>query len=191
MTTQQVKLLPAKQLSVIAVVIVTLVAVGLGLVLKNSVETQSTPFKSSDGIQANVPVGWVIQDGKGDLAFNAWSPFKPYDRITVFALSGKEGMQLEAVANERNTQLSTSLNAFRVLDEQTIERKGKLGYKVTSAYVEEKAQGLPRVIKGVDYYFAANGNVLVITWRTDADEFEDNLPGFLRFLDSVQYKSGG
>lgn len=191
MTTQTNKLMPARQLSVIAVVLITLVALGLGLVLKNSVESQAITVNSAGGIQAKIPAGWVVQEGKGELAFNAYSPFKPYDRVTVFVLSGKEGIKLEDVAKERSFQLSNSLNSYRILDAQSIERKGKLGYKVRNAYIDEKGQGLPRVIEGVDYYFASSGKVIVITWRTDASEFDYELPRFLRVLDSIKYNPGG
>lgn len=191
MAAQTEKRIPASQLSVLAVVIITLAALGLGLVLKGSIESKSNPIQNGSGITGQIPEGWIIQDGKGELVFNAYSPFKPYERMTVFLLDDKEGIPLADVAGERDQQLAASLTSYRILEEQAVERKGKQGYKVNSAYIDDKAQGIPRVIQGVDYYFASNGKILVVTWRTDAAEYEDGLPAFLRVLDSIEYNPGG
>ena len=191
MAAQTEKRISASQLSVLAVVIITLVALGLGLVLKDSIESRSNPIQNINGITGQIPEGWIIQDGKGELIFNAYSPFRPYERMTVFLLDGKEGIPLADVASERDQQLAASLNSYRILEEQAVERKGKQGYKVNSAYIDENTQGIPRVIQGVAYYFASNSKVLVVTWRTDAAEFDDGLPTFLRVLDSIEYNPGG
>lgn len=177
------------QLSVLAVSIVTIVALLLGTALRSSVENRSQHIERK-GISASVPANWAVEDGAADLIFVSWDPFVPDVRYTVSLVSNQGDHPLTEVAMERNTALSKALEAFRVLEETPIIRRGREGYKVTYAFVNTDVPGLPIVVQAVDYYFPASGKAIVISLQAHSRNYEEALLRFEPFLDSVSYKPG-
>lgn len=177
------------QLSLLAVCIVTIVALLLGAALRSSVENRSQHIEQK-GFSASVPANWTVEDGAADLIFVSWDPFVPDVRYTVYLVSNEGDHPLTEVSAERNTALSKSLEGFRVLEETPVIRRGREGYKVTYAFVDSDVPGLPTVVQAVDYYFPASGKAMVISLQAHSQDYEEALLRFEAFLDSVSYKPG-
>jgi len=188
-SSQSVRQLKHDRLSALAVGIVTLVALVLGTVLKSSVENRSQHIERK-GISASLPANWVIEEGAGNLIFVSWDPFVPDVRYSVSLESNDGDHPLAEVAAERNTVLEKVLEAFRILDETPIIRRGRNGYKVTYAFVDTQVQGLPLVLQGMDYYFPADGKAMIISLQAHERDYEEALLRFEPFLDSVSFKPG-
>ncbi len=176
-----------EQLSMLLVIGFALLSLLIGWQVKTAVQYQTRPF-STPAIQAEIPSGWLAQDGAGELALLARNPQALDQRYRVTILSG--GSELAAVAagqNEARRQLEPS---YRVLNETPIVVNGRYGYKVSTAFVNAEAEGMPSVIEGVDYYFADGEEVLIISFEADQTEFEAGFDQFQRFLTSVKLGGG-
>ncbi len=179
-------------LSVILVTLLTLVALGLGWLVKDGAENRSRAYEK-DSVSAQVPEGWLVKDGIADLKFTATNLLAPDVRYTVRLMTNTGGLGLADIARLNDNQAALSQTAFRVLDESEVQRRGWEGvaYKVTTAAVDPETPGLPQVVKGLDYYFNVDGGILIVSFRSAADAFDARLAQFERFLDSIQVKSGG
>ncbi|MEW6285614.1 MAG: hypothetical protein AB1509_05265 [Chloroflexota bacterium] len=175
------------QLSMAAVGMVAILSLLLGVILKSSVENRSQHIERK-GITASVPANWTIQEGAGDLVFVSWDPFTPGIRYAVSLVPLRGGQTLGEIPSQRNQALSSALEAFRVLEETPIIRKGRDGYKTTYAFVDASQPGLPLVLRGTDYYFLAGENVMVVSLQAQAQDYEEAQLRFEVFLDSVSYK---
>lgn len=186
-STQNIRRSKHEQRSALAVGMVTLLALLLGTVLRSSVQNRSQVIERK-GITARVPTQWVVQDGVAELAFVSWDPFAPDVRYAVFLLTDSGDRTLIDISSERSLALGKTLESFRVLEETPILRRGREGYKVIFAFVSSSQPGLPIVVQGMDYYFPADGNTLVISLQADEQAFDEALVQFEPFLDSVTYK---
>ncbi|HEY5730400.1 MAG TPA: hypothetical protein VIS72_10140 [Anaerolineales bacterium] len=176
--------------SALAVLIVTLVALSFGAIIKSAAENRSQHIERK-GVTASVPDNWVIKEGAGTLIFVTWDPFVPGVRYSVSLESNDGGNRpLTEVAMERHIILGKVLETFRVLEETPIIRRSREGYKVTYAFVDTKVEGVPSVLKGVDYYFPAGDKIIIISLQAYEREYDESLLRFEAFLDSVSYKSG-
>jgi hypothetical protein len=178
------------QRSAIAVVLTTIVALILGVLVKTSVVGQLQQIKSK-GVSARVPAGWLVEDGVGDLIFVSRDPFAPDVHYAVSLLSNDGNRPLADVAAERSTMIGKGLDGFRVLEETSVIRSGREGYKILYAFVSLDHPGLPLVVQGLDYYFITDGKVLVVSLKADVQVYEEAMPRFELFLDSVSYNPGG
>lgn len=176
-----------EQLSMILVLGFALLSLLVGWQVKTAVQNQTRPF-STQTVQAEIPSGWMAQDGAGELALLARNPQALDQRYRVTILS--DGGELAAVAAAHNADRRQLEPSYRVLDETPIVVNGRSGYKVSTAFVNAEAEGMPAVIEGVDYYFADGEEVLVISFEADQTEFEAGFDQFQRFLTSVKLGGG-
>lgn len=186
-TTQSTRRSRHDGLSAMAVGAVTLLALLLGAAVRSSVENRSQTIELK-GVTASVPANWIVQEGAGDLIFATWDPFVPNVRYAVFLLSESSSSELTDILSRRNLALAQTLESFRVLEESPIIRRGREGYKVTFAYVDSSAPGLPLIFQGVDYYYLTDGRILVISLQANEKDYDEALLRFEPFLDSVSYK---
>lgn len=191
MSAQTQTRMKTSSLSVVVVVVLTIAALIFGWLVKTSTENRSRLYEK-DGVSAQIPEGWLVKDGIADLKFTATNMLAPDMRYTV-RLMEAGGLSLADVARLNSNQAVLAQTAFRVLDEMEVQRSGRAGtaYKVTTASVNAENPGLPQVVQGLDYYFDVDGRVLIVSFRSAADEFIARLAQFERFLDSIQVSSGG
>ncbi len=176
------------QVSVFAVILVTFLALALGWGVKTSTENRSRSVEY-DGISASIPMGWLVQDGVGDVAFTARDPMTGERYIINFLET--DGDSFSFLAAQRAQSRLLFAETFRILDETPVTVRGVDGYKVTYAYVDDPGEGgLPTVIKGVEYYFQEAGGVVVISFEVPVTAFDDAFEQFARFRDSVSVSEG-
>jgi hypothetical protein len=181
--------LTRERLSAYGVVAITLVALLVGWGLKTSIETR-TSLIERDNITAAIPDGWLVQDGTEDLIFTTRHPLSPRPRYSV-SLVADGDRTLADVASDRNRSRDQILDSYAVLEETSIVRQDQEGYRVTFVYVASTTGGEPRIVKGVECSLVRQQYVLAISLESDAEDFDDALPGFERFLDSVSITEGG
>lgn len=176
------------RLSVFAVIAVTLVALALGVVVRQAAEGRSRLFLYK-GVAAAVPVGWLVEEGVGELAFQARNPAAPSQQYQVSLLQPTG--ELSQIAAQRALARGRINETFRVLDEGSREINGHNGYQVSYAYVNVRATGLPSIIEGEAYYFVEGGKTVEVTFENRHEDFEATRPQFQRFLRSLNHGTGG
>jgi len=176
------------------VVALTLLAIILGLVIKNSVETATVGYEHS-GVSARVPERWQVKNGFGNedpLVFSANNPLDATLSYSVFLLPSGANIKLEDLASNHNIERARLLDGYRVLDQQQVQVAGQDAYKVHYVFVNPgNPMQLLAVMEGVDYYFATQPKALMMSMEDHTDLFDGALPAFLRFVDSVKLTTGG
>lgn len=181
--------------SVWFVVGLTIVALILGWGVKTSTEGRGRSFSAS-GVTAMLPAQWLVETaGAGPLngdslepgeVFNAWNPMDPATRYSTSLLPSGADVGLATAAALRNLQRAQSLTAYRVIEQTPVELSGRSGYRVTFAFVDATAlDAVPVVFQGIDYYFPADGQVIVVTLETSHD-FETAAVSFREFAAGVE-----
>lgn len=171
------------------VILVTILALLIGVWVKNSFEDQPRHVEF-DSISADVPNGWIVQGGVGDLVFSA-TKLARNQKYFVRLVSSSPNDNIEGAASTLNQARGLTLDFFRVLEETSVAVDGREGYRVTYAYVDEREQDTPPlVMKGIDYYFTQGEKILIITFTSPIDSYEEGLSLFTQFRDSVSGISG-
>lgn len=175
-----------ERLSAISVIVVAIVALLIGSLIRNAAQNQTRPFSNS-GISAQIPVGWLTQDGTGDLILVARNAQALDQQYRINRLDGGELLLIAAQENEVRAGIEET---FRVTEETPIIVRGREGYRVSYAFVDDDPTDIPTVIEGVSYYFAEADKTLVISYEADTNDFADGVPQFQQFRASVASTGG-
>jgi len=164
-----------------------LVALLAGWWVKTAVQNATRPLELN-GYTAAVPDGWLVQEGAGDLVFIVRNP-QALDQL--YRLSQlPAATELDVVAQNRNLARTRRDETFRVLEASPVVFAGQDAYKVSFARADVASPGLPNVIEGVDYYFALDDQVMILSLEANSAAFADALPNFQKFVQSVSYNAG-
>lgn len=170
-----------RQFLAVAMVVVVGLAAGLGLKLVSENQTRNV---TAGGVTAGTPRSWIYQSGAGDLLFSVRDPLHPGLQYSVSLVAS--GSDLARVVDNQVRAKSGILNDFQQLSREPAASAGRTGQAVTYAYVVTREGRAPAVIQGRDLYLPAAGSVLVISLQSPIATFDDALPGFNRFADSVR-----
>lgn len=170
-----------ERLSALFVIAVALLAILLGAVVRSSAQNQTRPF-SGGGISAEIPAGWLVQEGTGDLVMIARNT-QSLDQL--YRVNLLEDGALSEVATAQNQIRAGMDETFRVVAETPIIVRGREGYRVNYAFVDDDLVDVPTVIEGVSYYFPDPNGVLVLSYEANSSKFDDGVPRFQRFRASV------
>ncbi|KAA3664655.1 MAG: hypothetical protein DWQ04_04600 [Chloroflexi bacterium] len=173
--------------SVVLVVVVAVISLILGGMVKTAVSDQ-TRTVTQNNITAEVPSGWLVQDGTGDLRIVVRNPQSLNTRYRVNVLDGDDLVVAAADRNETRARLDET---YRVLEETPIVVNGRDGYKVSYAIVDAEDVGMPSVIEGVDYYFAEGDEIVVVSYEAEELNYAAGFPYFQQFRETVVYQAGG
>jgi hypothetical protein len=173
--------------SAVVTAVMVVIALFLGWQVQTSVQSASRTVNHGP-IAADVPTGWIVQSGSGDLIMVARNPHKPDQLYRVSAARAADDMEI--VAANRNTARARLDSSYRVLSAGPVIVDGREGYKVNFARVNTDAPGLPAVIEGADYYFTYDDQALILTLESRTGSFAEALPHFQRFIQSVRYSRG-
>lgn len=176
------------------VFIYALIAIVIGLNLRDSALNATVLYVNSEtGIRAYYPQRWLI-DTSGNYVF----------RVRDIAQIGfKTTIQVDVQPVTINT------SARNLLDTLTLNRSNTLaGYRVLSSMPytlpgEQKAtamryvyvasdsnpflENIPSVVEGLDILAIRRGQAIIVTFLSDANQFDKNLPIFQRFLNDLQF----
>ncbi len=179
--------LTAERQSAVLTVCLLLIALLLGWQVKTAVQNASRTIEQG-GFMADVPPGWLVQPGAGDLVVVARNPQALNHLYRVSQLPAAS--DLDSLAENRNLVRIRLDSSYRVLDASPVIFDGRDGYKINFARVDLNPNGLPQVIEGIDYYFAAEDRVIILSLEARSETFATALPAFQRFMQSVTYQSG-
>lgn len=179
--------------SVGLVVGLTLIALFLGRLLKDSIENQTTQIERG-GVKAFIAKGWSVQngiDGESTL-FTTSDPFDPFHSYTVAQQPVVPGGLITDSVVNRNLERAQQLQNYQVLEQANVKVGGADGYRVKYVYTGvPKFSKIPVVMMGVDYYQASAERILVVTMEDQSSLFDQVYPAFIKFLNGLVFSSGG
>jgi hypothetical protein len=175
-----------------AVIVVTLVAILLGWLLMSSVQSRSVPFETG-GVSGQMPAGWITDLAEKGVVLHTielgGSGFGTTYQLEVMPVSSDTTPA--GVASLYSVKRAQNLSTVRVLDQQDISLNGQDGYKVTYAFVDADSDvtraDVPVVVRGVDYFFVAGDNAVVVTYQASEENYTADFGRFRRFLESLDY----
>ncbi len=175
-------------------ILVCILMMLLGLNLRNQTLTATTFYESPQaGISAQYPQNWLI-DTDGSYVFRVRDMSRTGFKTTFLVTVQPVG----ADAQERN--LADRLSLDRIVDftdyrVQPLEMydfpDGRDAQALNYTYVATDAspflQSVPTVVRGLDILTISGGQAIIITFRADADNFEEELPRFEQFLRQLEF----
>lgn len=179
--------------SSVFVVLVVAGALILGLVLRGRASGQTWDFNSREaGIEVTYPAGWLTDESNSyvvRIRDPRARPFKTLYMITTVPAGGQTSIR--NVLDGLTVQRSSDLPAYRVLNVQDTLVGTVRATEMSFAYVDADpnpfSQRLPVVVQGLDVLIRDQDRVIVLTFMASADDYDSELPGFQRFLQSLQY----
>jgi len=183
---------PGSRFTGLSVVLLTLLALGLGWLLKSSVENRSLAFTNGN-ITARIPAGWLTLNPAGNevlhITDRTTSSFGTTYLIQEEAVPA--GAQPAQVAGLLTLERGNSLTAYRVLSQQEVQVQGRQAIEIEYVYVESAANlnnaVIPAVVHGQDYVFVNGSQAVIVSYRADRSVYEIDLGRFYRFLVSVKF----
>lgn len=166
----------------------------VGFNLRDSALNATTTYLNTQaGIQANYPRNWLL-DQSGDYVFRvrdmAQRGFKTSIQVGVRPVSpdNTERNVLDALALSRVQPLA----AYSVIGiEDYVLADETPAIWVISTFVDTQLdpflQGTPTSVEGVDVIAIKRGQAIIITFLSDTQFFEQNLPIFRQFLNELEF----
>ncbi len=176
------------------VFIYALIALVIGINLRDATLYATVPYSNSEvGIRAYYPERWLI-DSTGDYVFRVRDieqmGFKTTIQVNVqpVTLSTSASNLLQTLTLTRMQTLSR----YRVLSSQPYALPGEqeataMGYVYVAGEDDPFLQSIPTVVRGLDILTIRRGQAIIITFLSDANNFDENLPIFERFLDDLEF----
>lgn len=175
-------------------VLICILMMLLGLNLRNQTLTATTFYESPQaGISAQYPQNWLI-DTDGSYIFRVRDMSRIGFKTTFLVTVQPVG----ADAEERN--LADRLSLDRIVDftdyrVQPLEMYdfpgGRDAQALNYTYVATDAspflQSIPTVVRGLDILTISGGQAIIMTFRADANNFEEELPRFEQFLRQLEF----
>lgn len=170
------------------------VAIFIGINLRDAALYATVPFNDPEvGISAFYPAGWLIDSG-GDYVFRVRDMSQPGFKTTiqVSALSVTVDISPRNIFDSLNFVRSRTRSSFAVLGEEPVVLADDLpATRLSYTFVESEQnpflRNAPTVIEGQDILVVESGQALVITFWSDANAYDANLPIFERFLDDLEF----
>lgn len=172
--------------SVLSVLLLVVVALSLGWMMRTS-HLNQTRLVAKDGLTAEIPQDWVLDDGDGKVFLQAWNKLAGNQRFQISMIPVQEGSTLQNASIQRNLSRGQALSNYRVVDTAEVSVAERMAYEIAFAYVDLGARGeVPHVIEGVDYYFWHGADeVMVLTMETEGHDMSELQPQFEAFMQSV------
>lgn len=181
------------RVSALLVVLLTLLAVGVGIALRQRASGQEWTYVSrAAGIEATYPAGWLVDEG-GDYIVRMRDPkgrpFKTQYRITTVPAGGQTSIR--NVLDGLTIQRSTDLAAYRVVSVQEQAIGGQeftiMNFTFVDADPNPFVQRLPTVVLGMDVVIRDADRAIVVTYMADEASFDTHHDEFERLLAALRY----
>ncbi|MAU09705.1 MAG: hypothetical protein CL607_07790 [Anaerolineaceae bacterium] len=180
--------------STLFTIILALVMLGIGLNMRAQITGAVAAYEDTRiGIRLNYPEGWLLDTNSSDYVFRirdmTRAGFKTTIQISVRPVS--------SATTERNVadQLARSrvltLQDYRVLN----IGMGTLGeipveivrYTYNDQSTSPFLQSFSTVVEGLDILTIQRGQAIIISFRAEADSFDDEYPIFETFLNDLEF----
>lgn len=165
-----------------------------GLNLRNNILNATTVFDSVQaGVRAEYPANWLL-DTSGSYIFRVRDMSQPSYKTSIEVVV----LPIGPDATERNVaetlafgRLDT-LTAYEQLavDPYTLP-DGSLAQIVEHTFVSRNTspflQGIPSVVRGIDILALRGSQAVVITFRSEANQFDEEFARFEEFLERLRF----
>ncbi len=177
----------------LAVIVLALVALGLGAILRHAVLFSTTAFEVAEAsVSGAVPNRWVWQRAEDPLlrARNPRTGAFPTAlelRSRPLAEDAELAFVLDALALER----AAGVDAYQALGTEQVWVEGQVALQRNFTYVHVDrspyVRRLPDVVRGVDLAMRDEGRVVIVTYVALADSFDEDYIYFRRFVEDLQF----
>jgi hypothetical protein len=175
-----------------SVIAVTVVALLVGWLIKNSVESRSVPFEAS-GISAQTPQGWLKARAQGNEILHVTNPFSSGfgTTYTLQNIPVASDATVGQAASMLTLQRGQALTAFRVLDQKPVTVFGRAAYEISYVFVESNPDlthnEIPNVVRGLDYIFMNGDHAVTATLWAEEKSYDSDLGRFHQFLNTLKF----
>lgn len=179
--------------SVIAIV-VALAVLGVGFFMKGQRVIGTTAFQDlAAGILAQYPNRWLL-DTAGDYVFRVQDPLAPGFRTTlqVELLPIGEDAAARNIVDSLTLARAQTLAAYDILQTEPYtlpdgEEAAWIEYVYVATEVNPFLDSIPAVVRGVDIVTLKRGQAIIVTFRVEANQFEEELWRLEQFLASLEF----
>jgi hypothetical protein len=174
--------------------VAAVVVLFLGLTLRGGALNVTQEFEDLEaGIRAQIPANWLLDAESDDYVFRAEDPdalpFKTMLQVSVLPVG--DDATPRNVLDLLDIQRANRFSAYRVISrtEETL-RDGSPAIRMEYAYTQDERnpflETLPIVVEGVDVVVLRRSQAVVITFREERSQFEDNLYLFENLLQTLE-----
>lgn len=175
-------------------VVVALFGLGIGFLMKDQIISATVPFRDlAAGILARYPQGWLL-DTAGDYVFRVRDPESPrfLTTLQVQVIAIGQDAAARNILDDLTLQRAQTLAAYRILRAipDTLP-DGDPTTRVEYVYVATETnpflEPVPVVVYGVDMVTLKRGQAVIVTFRVEAERFEDEAWRLEQFLASLEF----
>ncbi len=171
------------------------IAFVIGVNLRDSILNATTLYTNSQaGITAEYPQNWLIDESPPEYIFRVRDPsqtgFKTTYQVAVSPVSGSTSARnlLDALSMNRAPTLDgyriLSREPFTLPDESTATA---MSYTFVATETNPFLESIPVVVEGLDILTITRGQAIVITFLSDAANYEQNYAQFEQFLRNLRF----
>lgn len=174
--------------------VIAVLAFLYGLNMRTSVLNATTPYSDVQaGISVRYPRNWLI-DVDGDYVFRVRDMtrigFKPTIQVSIRPISAD--MTDQNVLNSLHITRAESLFAYDPQSTEPYSLPDDIpATAMTYTYIERDPnpflESASYSVTGLDILINTGSQVLIVTFRADSDTFDDDLPIFTRFLETLEF----
>ena len=185
---------PRQRWSTVLSVLLILVGLALGINMRDSSIGRSTIYSNVQaGITANYPARWLL-DEAGDYVLRvrdmAQRGFNTVIEVTTLPV-GPDTSERNLLDNLTLRRAQTLIDYavlgydnYRLPDETAAV---SMSYSFVSRDTSPLLQGASTIVAGLDILTFSRGQAVIISFRADADIFQDELRTLHRFIENLEY----
>jgi serine protease Do len=173
--------------SALAVIGLTVVSIGLGLVVRSSIQ-DATRRIDQDGLAVDIPAGWIVAAKAGDSLLSVHDPLDPDLRYVVERYD-PAGLAVDDAARARLTQRTALIQGFALVEDDAGTIGGVATHRLRYTFTDS-ASAPPTVVEAVEDHFVSAGQIVVVRLEAPQPGFEAALGRYQRFREEVAASLG-
>jgi hypothetical protein len=179
------------RLAELAVVALVLIALLLGLALRQQVMFETVPFEAGT-ISGECPARWVRRTGEDPL-LRVEDPLGGLFNtvIELRAVPLAEEAELELALTTLGLDRAREVSSYQSLGTETVALGGDTAVQHRFVYVHDDPDPYlhrpPVVVQGADLATRDGGRVVIATLLAAEDEFDEQWPRLVDLVESLQY----
>jgi hypothetical protein len=179
----------------ILTLLLALLCVGAGVLLRNAALYSTVQYTNPQvGISAMYPSGWVL-DTAGDYVFRVrdLNPTGYKTALQVDVVPVNQAATTRNILDSLILNRSQTLSTFSVLSQDSITLgenetpATRMLYTFVFSEQDPFLETIPTVVEGVDVITIQGGQAIIVSFLTDADDFNETYPIFEQFLDDLDF----
>jgi hypothetical protein len=179
----------------ILTLILAIACVGMGVFLRDNALYATVPYNNPQvGISALYPAGWVL-DTAGDYVFRVrdLNPTGYKTSLLVDVVPVNQAATTRNILDSLILNRSQTLSTFSVLSQDSITLgeneipATRMLYTFVFSEQDPFLETIPTVVEGVDVLTIQGGQAIIVSFLTDARDFNDTYPIFEQFLNDLDF----